>query len=60
MPVLCKSTMCSYTYEASNALISEFSVAGTTVTINGDFLPIDLASVRISNQECVVSSSSAS
>ena len=59
MPVLCKSTMCSYTYVESDALIQAFSAVGTTVTIDGINLPTALTSVRISNQDCEVSANSA-
>jgi hypothetical protein len=39
MPVLCKSTMCAYTYVDNEARIKAFSVLGTDVTIDGEFLP---------------------
>ena len=68
MPVLCKSTTCTYTYVDETTLIQSFSVSDTTITIDGiqlptepidgDELPTDITSVRISNQECVVLSSS--
>lgn len=59
MPVLCVSTHCSYSYQASTALITGLSVNLQEVTITGADLPLDLTSVRISNQECAVSSNTA-
>ena len=61
MPVLCVSTHCSYSYEASTALITGLSVNLQEVTVTGIDLPLsaDITSLRISNQECAITSSSA-
>ena len=49
MPVLCKSTHCTYTYEALPSLITDFSVSGSTVTITGTDLPVEISKVVFSN-----------
>jgi len=54
-PVLCKSTQCSYTYEALTSLVTGFTVIDQNVTILGTALPADILELRVSNMICVVS-----
>ena len=61
MPILCKSTHCSYTYSDLASLITGFTASGTTVTIDGTDLPLeaDITGVSIARQACTISSSTA-
>jgi len=56
MPVLCKSTRCSYEYISSDILITGFTVTGLNVVIDGTNLPQTGLEVLISNQKCTVAS----
>lgn len=56
MPVLCKSTRCSYEYISSDILITGFTVSGLNVVIDGTNLPQTGLEVSISNQKCTIAS----
>ena len=60
MPVLCKSTHCSYNYETLSSRITDFSVNGLDVVIRGVNLPSldEITSSKFSKQNCDISSSS--
>ena len=57
-PVLCKSTYCSYTYEAQTSLVTGFTIVDQDVTISGTALPTDILELRVSNMICEVSAKS--
>ena len=59
MPVVCASTSCSYTYEQSTSLITDFRVDGQNIVITGKNLPSreTILSSRFTKQECAISRS---
>ena len=40
LPAVCATLDCGYTYVAASALVTDFSLTGLTLTINGNNLPV--------------------
>jgi hypothetical protein len=58
LEAVCGSLSCGYTYITPAASLTDFTLSGTTLTINGAQLPLltDIVSVTLGNQNCLVTS----
>lgn len=60
LPAVCAGLDCDYTYIACPADITSFSVSGTTLSMSGTNLPINLLSITYTNVPCTITSNGVS
>jgi hypothetical protein len=56
MEAICTGLNCDYVYEEPAGLITGFTVDGDNVSIQGENLPLDIISVRLSQTNCDITS----